>query len=108
MDAQSRSSYGRAEVKTQSIPKPKKAKKKKKKEDSDFVFMDRQSIIETQQGVYPGVQSHLPSAANGRDRDRGYGGTGDLEGITIMKLSSSPKKHHPVSHPLHQVVCVCV
>ena len=85
-------SYGKAEVKTQNVVK-RKAKKKKKKEDSDFVFMDRQSIIDSQFAEMI-QQQGTPHSEERRGSD---------EGIRVMELCSSPKKHKPVAHPLHQV-----
>ena len=93
-------SYGKTvEVRHQSVARPKKDKKKKrgKKDDSDFVFMDRQSIIENQ---FEG-QQFLPQATQERER-KGMAGAG-TGGFQVVELSSSPKKHHGVPHPLSQV-----
>lgn len=103
LDTHSSNSYGRSEVKTQSISKPKKAKKKKKKkEDSDFVFMDRQSIIETQNTQFPDVLQ-APEGRHGNVEGRNVEGRQrHVEGIKVMELCSSPKQHRPVPHPLQQ------
>ena len=95
-------------MKPQNLARPKKEKKKKrKKDDSEFVFMDRQSIIENQLGD---AHHFLPAATQERERKAAVaaagseGGRVDEWGFKVMELSSSPKKHHGVTHPLHQVL----
>ena len=98
LEAQPSASYGQVEVKIRTQGKPKKNRKKSKKDDSEFVFMDRQSIIDARNSPYPDEVRHLSSQPAEPSDDP----------LKVLELPSSPKKHQPRQHPLHLVRRHCV
>ncbi len=90
-------------------------KKKKKKEESDFVFMDRQSIIDSEHSTSTGsidayhqFTSSERSASSSVERFSSAERPSSSEKMKVFEYSSSPKKHHSGQHPLHQVITVSI
>ncbi len=94
-DVEAQASVGLAQSEVKIRPaKTKKNRKKSKKDDTEFVFMDRQSIIEARSSPYPEDSQFPPLQAHESPPDA----------VKIVDLPSSPtKKQQSLQHPLHQV-----